>query len=202
MVPYIDSCGRIHATSIAMWKCNAYELYGSIVSTVYKRLVNKARKIRFKYRPNKDLLLKIAALYGLFNEDNWYNRVFAMMYTSNSKHLKSLVYKRIKQMDSNTRFLLDQVLQATLWFQHRVRLVRGGRREMSKPSVCPDNYHYYPFPVNEGFVDSKVIASTNRFLFQWVSVYTHPLDQQSRAVNSVQSLLALEDNLFSKRTRR
>lgn len=117
-VPYIDRSGLVHAYTLGVWKCNPFQLYSTIVSTVFKRLSSLNRKIRPKFRIEHGLLLKVAMHYVYSNDDSWYKRCLSMLFNK-GKGLLGFVYKKFKQVDTNTRFLYDQVLKNTSWFQRR-----------------------------------------------------------------------------------
>jgi len=171
-VPYIDRNGLIHAHVVSTWKCTSYQLYATIASTVYKRLKSVVRSIRPKDRTRPNLLMKIAALYAIDNNDSWYNRCLAMIFQSKRKQLLAHVYRMIHTVDENKRFLLDQVFHNTLWFQSRSRRPRSlGRRDKS---TNDDSETFIP-PYTQRLIAPcrERVSSLTQFMnIQWAAVYT------------------------------
>jgi len=163
-VPYIDKQGEIHATSICYWRCDATQLYASVTSTVYKRLVGMSRTVPYKKRCARDLLLKIALVYSLENDECWFRRCKAML--GKAKDLRNFVYGFMKRMDQNKRFLFDQAQQVALWFQFRSRLPR--RRDRST-IVCAnaDNFE----TVAKGLEVSKLEHKLSEIFAKWCSIF-------------------------------
>jgi len=194
-IPYISRSGHIHATTLAFWRCDAYELYASVASTVYKRLVNITRKIRPKSRPSRDTLIKISLVYSLENNDSWFNRTIAMLFKEHPNRLKNFVYRHIKQMDETHRFLLGQALNVASWLQRRSGLNRSKRE---KSAYCEVSRSNVTLVARSGLERGRLCARLNRVMNDWSSVFRGPVKHLSSAVNSVQSLLSLEVNPFRR----
>jgi len=164
-VPLIDRSGLIHAYTLGVWRCNHFQLYSTIVSTVFKRLCSLNRKIRHKYRIEYGLLLKIAIHYAYTNDDSWFKRCVSMLFNKGTG-LLSFVYKKFKQVDTNTRFLYDQVLKNTSWFQHRGPCRLRDKSTTDDNDVMRKNYVSPRVGIHSG--NAKLIDDRQH---EWGSVY-------------------------------
>jgi hypothetical protein len=167
-VPFIDRDGLIHASTVALWKCSSYQLYGTILSTVYKRLRSLVNRVRHKFRPKPNLLLKVAAIYALENNDSWYKRCIAMIFNNRCHALNGHIYYYMKNVDTNKRFLFDQVFQNTLWFQSRV--LSPAPRDKSTPCASSESSGSYKQP-SQAPCRSSVRNLTLFLNLRWSSVY-------------------------------
>jgi hypothetical protein len=168
-IPYIDRNGDMHAVSIAYWRCDAYQMFSSLSSTVYKRLIGNVRKrIPIKKRCTPDLLLKISLMYTLDNNDSWFRRCKGMLFSSKTKQLRDFVYYSYKHLDQTKRFLVDQAMNFALWFQFRQRIPRS--RDRSKSCVANDST-LTSFSHVGSFERSQLSHSLNDLMSRWCSVY-------------------------------
>jgi hypothetical protein len=169
-VPYIDRNGLIHATTVCWWRCSSYQLYATIVATVYKRLKHLVSGIHNRKKRCKDtnLLLKIALHYSATNDDSWYKRCLAMLYGTN-KNLLSFVYYKIKSVDANKGFLYDQALNNASWFKRHSRFSR--KCDKSTFDVWKNRYPTYHLPVEWQCSGGLVRCLTYYMHSQWARVY-------------------------------
>lgn len=169
-IPFIDHIGQIHANTVGFWKCRTYELFGTILSTVHKRLWGVTRSYRKKFHIDSRLLYDIAAYYTITNHDSWFRRTLEMLKRRKTKELRNFVYRKLKHMDANTRFLYDQAQYAALWFQSRSE--RAPRREMSKQCSDVDLTSYSTLRVPPVRCSSLLIFDD--LLRRWSGVYSGP----------------------------
>jgi ribosomal protein L31E len=177
MVPYIDRVGQIHGTSVSTWKCNPYQLYATISSTVHKRLCNVVRGLPRKYRARSALLMKIALIYTITEDNTWFRRCLAMAKRCN-KNLRSFVYYKEKHLDTDKRFLIGQALQAALWLQSRTRkckLLRVRVQSRNKDSGTECQSHDIRFSASDMCTGYQRL---DRIMTTWASVYTGQCDHQ------------------------
>jgi len=168
-IPYIDKVGQIHATTLGLWKCNAPQLFGTICSTVHKRLWSVCRK--FKHRNKyKSAIGFLSHYYTLTNDDSFFRRCLAMLQRKDHKNLSNTCYWKKFNLDDNTRFLYDQTVHAVLWFQSREE--RAPHREMSKR--C-----FLQTPLRDAHARPSMVRRGERIVFDdamtdWARVYSGP----------------------------
>jgi len=168
-IPYIDQGGHMHACSIAYWRCDAYQMFSSLSSTIYKRIVGSMRKqIPYSKRCASDVILRMSLMYTLDNNDSWLRRCKGMLFSNKSKQLRSYVYYSYKQLDQTKRFLVDQAMNFALWFQFRQRIPRS--RDRSKSCVVEDAT-YTSFSPDGSLERSRLIHNLNEYMSRWCSVF-------------------------------
>lgn len=173
LFPYIDKKGRIHATSVCSWKCSSPQLFASICSTVFKRLMGKYKHYHYKARPRPNDLFKIAVIYSITNDDYWFQRTEELL--KRRPTVVEHLYSRKMKLDDNTKVLYDQALKNALWFQSRAK--RSTRCRVS----CPQS----TFVVSDGRPQrqkapqsSVTDYSINKMVKDWAKVYTPSSSQR------------------------
>lgn len=178
-VPFIDRNGLIHATTVCQWKCSSYQLYATIVGTVYKRLSHLVHTVnKKKHRVVDDnLLLKIALHYSATNDDSWFKRCLAMIF-HRAKGLLNFVYRTIKSVDANKGFLYDQALNNASWFKRHSKL--PWKCDKSTSNDWKDKYlkHHVP-PLAMHYCGGIVRCLSYELSSVWSRVYHVPIHKIS-----------------------
>lgn len=150
-VPYIDYCGRIHATTVGRWYCEPEQLFATLVATVYKRLVgNCARNNLKKRRPRNDLLFQASLLYVIKKDSSFFLRVLCMLSRRQYTELRKYLCFVKHRLDANKRFLYGQACQSASWLQHRTRRPSGRtERDKSRLDDCASRSQHTRASVTE-----------------------------------------------------
>lgn len=128
-LPYIESCGRISNSTQYFWTCKPSVCVSTLVSTVYKRLLNTMlRRFGKKAFRLQNLLLRCSAYYVFTQNDYFWNRLLAVLRFKRSarKRAKSMILFYESKLDDNTRFVLRQVwLNQAHWHKSRAERPRA-----------------------------------------------------------------------------
>jgi hypothetical protein len=82
-----------------------------------------------------------------------------MLFKGTPSNLLCFVYRTIKQVDTNTRFLYDQVLNSSLWFKRRGRF-RAYRRDKSTTNNSDEKgKDYVPLCVASHSLNRSLMAN-------------------------------------------
>jgi hypothetical protein len=172
IVPYIDRLGQIHSTAISRWRCTGTQLMATIVSTVFKRLQGRYRHYIFKLRPKPNDLFKIAMIYTLTNDDYWFRRTLEIL--NRSRDVGKHLYRKLMQLDANTKVLYDQACKNALWFQSRIRKPNHVKCPQIFDLACHERKHL----AHKGLSSFVSDYSVNLSLKLWADVYT-PVTSES-----------------------
>jgi len=125
LIPYIDHKGRIYPEHpLGAWKCSSKQFMNTITSTVIKRIYayyrRKYRDQFRKYGPGQQLLLQVAVLHSILQNNYKLNRWLSIRRFGD---LRKVLYYEIKNMENNNKFLFDQIfLPGNIsWLQSHTR---------------------------------------------------------------------------------
>lgn len=128
-VPYIDKRGCIWPSPMAEAKMLPQQLFKSLVSAVYIKMLKRTKANNYKFRRlSKSRLLMACALSVIKHRVGVLDRVTAMLVRGRSP--AGYIYHLLRTTDEQNRFLIDQVLHRASWFK-----LRGGRGRPSDKSV-------------------------------------------------------------------
>jgi hypothetical protein len=116
-VPYVTECGKFSAHELLTWYAYPEQVVASLTSTVYTRLLKiwLKRKRRFRDIKPKDreLLLKVAAVYVTSHSDYFMDRALACLHRPGP--LSSLVTCFVRKLDDKFWFVYSQICYQINW---------------------------------------------------------------------------------------
>jgi len=170
-LPYIDHVGRISNCTMYTWKTTPMRLVATLISTVYKRLMDlmfrRHKKKAFKL---KSSLLRLSAYYVFTKNDYLLNRILAITKAKprrSGRRFNGLLKRFESKLDDNTRFVLAQV-----WLCQADWFTSGSERPRDKSNRRILGKHR-SLLFSEGFVqpDSSFIATILRRVARWATTF-------------------------------
>lgn len=116
-IPYVEKSGKFSAHELLVWDSYPEQVVASLTSTVYTRLLKIWRKRKERFRDvkprDRQLLLKVAALYVTCHSDYFMDRALACLHRPGP--LSSLVTCFVRKLDDKFWFVYSQICYQINW---------------------------------------------------------------------------------------
>lgn len=136
-IPFVSKSGKLSIHTLYLWKAYPEQVFMSVVSTVYRRLLCLHWK-RFHYVRRRDLnnLLKVSIVF-VITKDSWLiDRFLGMNRTGTSKKaVTNFVHFCVSQLDGDKRFVYSQAYKQANWLKFQVLRPSDKSREIAKYSA-------------------------------------------------------------------
>jgi len=123
-IPFISKSGKLSLHTFCVWKAYPEQVFFSLVSTVYSRILKILRK-RYKYRVRRRLLncaFKASILYMIFKHDSILDRFLGMTRkgAAPTRAVENFIHSMVCDLDENKRFVYSQAYFQANWLKFQV----------------------------------------------------------------------------------
>jgi len=120
-VPFVSKSGKLSANTLYFWKAYPEQVFMSVVSTIYQRLLKiQLKRHKFVGRGLRDCLIKAATIYYI-NKDDWFlDRLLGITKSEPLKRIRNFVHYFVCELDDNKRFVYSQALHQANWLKFQV----------------------------------------------------------------------------------
>jgi len=130
-VPFITKSGKLSIHSLYVWKAHPEQIFFSMVSTVYRRLLRIISKRNFKSISASfcHSIMKVAIVYMLHKSDNIIDRFLGMARPGTPmKAVNGYAHFCVTALDENKRFVYSQAWYQAYWLKFLGRRPRDKSR--------------------------------------------------------------------------
>jgi len=132
-IPFVSKSGKFSLHTLYVWKAYPEQVFMSVISTVYFRLLKIFRK-RYKYVSRRDYnnLIKISIVY-VITKNNWFiDRFLGMSRKETSRRaVTNFVHYVVNELDENKRFVYSQAFSQANWLKFQVFRPSDKSREIT-----------------------------------------------------------------------
>jgi len=121
-VPFVSKSGKLSANTLYLWRAYPEQVFLSMVSTVYSRILKILIK-RFKYvsRRLRDACIKVSTVYMINKDDFIIDRFLGMARKGTPiKAISNFAHFCAIQLDDDKRFVYSQALTRADWLKFQV----------------------------------------------------------------------------------
>jgi len=136
-IPFVNRSGKFSINTLCFWTAYPEQIVASLCSTVYQRLLRIiANRFTWKYAVgNRQLLLKISALYTVTHHDSMVDRFLGILRKQDNLGVAHrLLYHYTCKLGAHTRFVYNQLTSLSLWLTFRSTTCR---RDKPSPEYGP-----------------------------------------------------------------
>lgn len=121
-IPFVNRSGKFSINTLCFWTAYPEQIVASLCSTVYNRLLRIiANRFTWRYAVgNRQLLLKISALYTVTHHDSMLDRFLGILRKEKGiGAAQRLCYHYTCKLGAHTRFVYNQLTSLSLWLTFR-----------------------------------------------------------------------------------
>jgi len=166
-LPYVGRSGKFSMFKLATWYCYPEQAVASLTSTVYQRLLKiwlkrRRRVVDIRSR-DKQLLLRVAAMYTVTHSDYFLDRVLATL--TKRRTVQGLLESFTRKLDDKFWFVYSQVCYQTHWltFQSSRISDKSRSRDAYKSFMSNDIRSYKRETIAEAFEVASDVTRLTRF---------------------------------------
>lgn len=119
-IPYVSTSGKFSLNTLCFWKAHPEQVFTSVISTVYSRLlrISLKRKIRLS-RFVRNSLMKVSIVYTI-TKDNWVIDRFLGIQKNSVKSANHFAHFCVFHLDEDKRFVYSQAFKQAHWLKFQV----------------------------------------------------------------------------------
>jgi len=133
-IPFISKSGKFSASTLYFWRSYPEQVFLSVVSTVYSRILAILHK-RFKRvsRRLRDSIVKVSTVYTINKDDYIIDRFLGMARPGTPmKHVSNFAHYCAIQLDDDKQFVYSQALRRADWLKFQAH----GPGDKSSKYMC------------------------------------------------------------------
>lgn len=123
-IPFISKSGKFSINTLYFWKAYPEQIFFSVISTVYQRLLKIMTKRHSRInRRFRDAIIKIAIVYAIIKDDTIIDRFLGMTRRGGApiKAISNYAHYCAVQLNEDKRFVYSQAFHQANWLKFQSR---------------------------------------------------------------------------------